>query len=100
MNDLKSTVIAQARECGFDLVGVTSADDFVADRGAALERIRDGRMEGLPWYTESRVMRGTSPAELLPGARSVVCLGLSYLGGDWPEEGRSSTGSGRTVLDY
>ena len=97
MIDLKTTVIAQARECGFDLVGVTSADDFVADRDAALERIREGRMEGLPWYTESRVMRGTSPADLLPGARSVICLGMSYLGNDWPEDGRPSTSSGRTV---
>ncbi len=87
MPDLKAIVIAHARACGFDLVGVTGADDFAADRDAALERIREGRMDGLPWYTESRVMRGTSPAELLPGARSVICLGLSYLGDDWPEDG-------------
>ena len=87
MTDLKATVIAHARACGFDLVGVTSADDFAADRDAALERIREGRMDGLPWYTESRVMRGTSPSELLPGAQSVICLGLSYLGVDWPEDG-------------
>ena len=85
MNGIKSIVITHARECGFDLVGVTGADDFAADRGAALERIRDGHMDGLPWYTESRVMRGTSPAELLPGARSVVCLGLSYLGDEEPD---------------
>ena len=78
MTDLKATVTAQARACGFDLAGVTSADDFAADRDAALERIREGRMDGLPWYTESRVMRGTSPSELLPGARSIICLGLSY----------------------
>ena len=84
---------SQARACGFDLAGVTSADDFAADRDAALERIREGRMDGLPWYTESRVMRGTSPTELLPGARSIICLGLSYLGDDWPEG--PSTGSGQ-----
>ncbi len=78
MSDLKATVTAHARACGFDLVGVTSADDFASDRDAALERIREGRMDGLPWYTESRVMRGTSPSELLPGARSIVCLGISY----------------------
>ena len=86
MTDLKTTVTAQARACGFDLVGVTSADDFAADRDAALERIREGRMDGLPWYTESRVMRGTSPSELLPGARSVICLGLSY----WSEAKQES----------
>ena len=94
MTDLKTVVKAQAHACGFDLVGVTSADDFAADREAALERIRDGHMDGLPWYTESRVMRGTSPSELLPGARSIICLGLSY----WVEEdtgarGPTSTGT-------
>ena len=78
MSDLKSVVKAQAYACGFDLVGIASADDFASDRQAALERIRDGHMDGLPWYTESRVMRGTSPSELLPGARSIICLGLSY----------------------
>ena len=78
MSDLKATVSSHARACGFDLVGVTSADDFASDRDAALERIREGQMDGLPWYTESRVMRGTSPSELLPGARSIVCLGISY----------------------
>ena len=94
MSDLKSIVKAQAYACGFDLVGIASADDFVADREAALERIRDGQMDGLPWYTESRVMRGTSPAELLPGARSIICLGVSY----WLDEdsdglGPKSTGT-------
>ena len=83
MTDLKATVIAHAHACGFDLAGVTSADVFASDRDAALERIRDGRMEGLPWYTESRVLRGTSPEELLPGARSVISLGLSYLRDGW-----------------
>ena len=82
MPDLESVVKAQAHACGFDLVGVTSADDFVSDREAALERIREGQMEGLPWYTESRVIRGASPTELLPGAKSVICLGLSY----WRDE--------------
>ena len=94
MTDLKATVIAQARACGFDLVGVTSADAFVADREAALERLRDGHMDGLPWYTESRVMRGTSPSELLPGARSIICLGLSYcLDEDTGGAGPISTGT-------
>ncbi len=94
MSDLKTIVVEQARACGFDLVGVTGAEDFADDRAAALERIGEGRMDGLPWYTESRVMRGTTPAELLPGARSVICLGLSY----WAaaEDERPSTGSGRT----
>ena len=100
MSDLKSLVTAQALACGFDLVGITSADDFTADRQAALERIREGHMDGLPWYTESRVMRGTSPSELLPGARSIICLGLSYWQDDdaarpRPSSVRADTGGGR-----
>lgn len=97
MTDLKAIVTAQARACGFDLVGVTSVDDFADDREAALERIRDGHMDGLPWYTESRVMRGTSPSELLPGARSIICLGLSYWKDD--DAARPSTSSGLTEGD-
>ena len=102
--DWKAIVTARARACGFDLVGVTGADDFVADRDAALERIREGRMDGLPWYTESRVVRGASPGELLPGARSVICLGVSYLG-DCPADDDGVVGAGRVaryawVRDY
>ena len=78
LNDLKQTVTDYALEIGFDLVRVTSSDEFAEDREIALQRLRDGLMDGLPWYHQDRVMRGTSPQELLPGARSIICLGLSY----------------------
>ncbi len=113
MFDLKSLVKAHALASGFDLVGITGADDFASDREAALEHIRQGQMDGLPWYTESRVMRGTSPTELLPGARSIICLGLSYWRDDDREQheteptgfAESSVGNGRVaryawVRDY
>ena len=76
--DLKAIVKEHATEQGFDLVRVTSAAEFTEDRNVALERIKAGLMDGLPWYTESRVRRGTRPEELLPGARSIICLGLNY----------------------
>ena len=78
MSDIKNHILRSAAEYGFDLVRITGAEDFTQDREAALERIRTGRMKGLPWYNEARVQRGSSPAQLLPGARSVICLGLSY----------------------
>ena len=81
-SDIKTTLKATIKEIatglGFDLVRVTSAEDFVADRNVALERIQDGLMDGLPWYTPDRVKRGTTLQELLPGARSIICLGLNY----------------------
>ena len=85
MSGVKAVVVSHALELGFDLVRVTSAQDFVQDRAIALERLRAGLMDGLPWYSESRVLRGTSPQELLPGARSIICLGLNYYQGEFPE---------------
>ena len=67
-----------ALEYGFDLVGVTSAREFDEDRAVTLERLEAGLMDGLLWFTESRVLRGADPQALLPGARSIICLGLNY----------------------
>ncbi len=82
---LKKTATDYALKMGFDLVRVTSAEEFVRDRDVALERIKDGLMDGLPWYHEGRVRRGTNPQELLLGARSIICLGLNYYQDDETE---------------
>ena len=79
-------------DMGFDLVRITSADVFAQDRDAALSRIKAGQMDGLPWFTESRVRRGSDPQELLPGARSIICLGQSYLDPEDEEKAISGTG--------
>ena len=75
---LRRQIDQLAREVGFDLVAVTDAAEFADDRDAALRRIDDNLMDGLPWFTKDRVRRGASPGELLPGARSVISLGLNY----------------------
>ncbi|MCE2465440.1 MAG: tRNA epoxyqueuosine(34) reductase QueG [Dehalococcoidia bacterium] len=75
---LEEQVKGWTRELGFDLVGVTSADRFDDHESVTLERIGSGLMDGLPWYTPSRVRRGSRPEELLPGARSIITVGLSY----------------------
>ena len=67
---------------GFDLVRITTAEEFVSEREAALQSIENSLMDGLPWYNPDRVKRGTSPEELLPGARSIICLGLNYFTGE------------------
>ena len=94
MDDLKTHITKYAIECGFDLVRITGADEFADDRDAALERIRTGRMDGLAWFTESRVRRGSDPKSLLPAAKSIICLGLSYLGPDGPDGTESRPGKG------
>ena len=77
-SDLAAIIKKTALRLGFDLVRITSADEFSKDRRYALDRLHEGYLNGLPWYTTSRVERGTNPQQLLPGARSIICLGLNY----------------------
>ena len=67
---------------GFDLVGITTAEPFVRDENAALKRVRQGLMDGLPWYTEERVQKANRPTTLLPEAKSIVSLAVSYFTGE------------------
>lgn len=78
MSLLSFKVKALARSLGFDIVGITSADGFERDEAAALDRVRQGLMDGLAWYTEDRVCKANRPMELLDGAKSVVSLAMSY----------------------
>ena len=65
---------------GFDVVGVTNADNFERDEIEALKRIRDGHMDGYSWYNEERVKKMNRPSELLEDAQSIISLACSYLG--------------------
>ena len=96
MADAKAIAKAYALELGFDLVTVASAQDFVEDRDVTLERLRAGLMDGLPWFNEKRVLRGTTPQTLLPGAKSIICLGLNYYQRD-PEGNGSTTPAGKVA---
>src|SRR5436309_1465674 len=73
-----ATVKKLARQAGFDLVGITSAEAFLKERAVVLERLGRGLMGELAWYTEARVRRGTDPQAILPGARSIISLAVSY----------------------
>ena len=82
MPSVEDKIKSLALEIGFDRVGITDAEPFVRDEAAAVERVRSGLMDGLPWYTEERVRRMNRPRALLEGARSVVSLALSYNTGE------------------
>ena len=75
----REVLAACAQELGLALVGVTSAARFRSGERAARERLGQGLMGALPWYTEERIRRGTRPRELLPGARSIVAVAMAYL---------------------
>jgi epoxyqueuosine reductase len=77
---LKDDVKAAALELGFDRVGVSDAEPLSAAEAAIQQRIADGHMEGLRWFTPERARLATRPQELLPGAKSILALAASYLG--------------------
>ena len=73
----KDAIISFATNLGFDYVGVTSVESL--KRGiTAQDRVRDGFMRGLNWFTEERVIKASSPKQLLPEARSILSLAVSY----------------------
>ena len=82
MGTIEQSVKEYAKSLGFDIVGITSAEPFLRDERAAIQRIRQGLMDGLPWYTEERVRRATHPHALLPDARTVISLAISYYTGE------------------
>ena len=83
---LENKVKSLALSLGFDRVGIADAAPFVRDEEAATRRVRDGLMDGLPWYTEERVHKMNRPALLLEGARSVVSMAMNYNTGAPPSD--------------
>lgn len=69
----------QAYALGFDTVRITSADAFPEVKRVIKERIAQGLMDGLPWFTAERADISCRPDALLPEARSIIALGMTYL---------------------
>ena len=77
--NVKKTVTDHALAMGFDLVRVTSAEEFVRDRDEAIKRIDEGLMDGLSWYHEGRVRAGSGPAEVIAWRALNHLLGIELL---------------------
>ena len=92
---LKSRIVSHARELGFEIVRVTTADPFHQDAQLAVDSIKKGYMDGMPWFTEERVQRASDPEGLLPGAKSIIAVAVSYLPQE--EEKRPGNLTGRVA---
>ena len=91
-SNVKALVKKCAIELGFDVVGITTSDSLHGPAKIAIERLNSGLMDGLTWYTEARVIRGSTPGNLLEGARSIIALGMSYLAEDSAEVTQGNIG--------
>src|ERR671910_498579 len=80
MTDGSARVKARALDLGFALVGITTAEPFEADLTRTLDWLDRGMNAGMAWMTGERAQRACHPAELLPGAQSIVVVGAPYGG--------------------
>jgi epoxyqueuosine reductase len=78
----KQEIIARAKELGFDLVSFTTGAPFPETQSILEERIAAGLFTGLPWFNAERARVAGDPANLMPGVRTIVSLGISYLNTD------------------
>src|SRR5262245_29211676 len=76
---LKTDIARRARELGFDLVRFTSAAPFPETQRVLNERIDAGLMSGLTWFTKERASVAGDARNLMPAAKTIVSLGISYL---------------------
>ena len=74
-----TTIKEYAYSLGFDIVRITSAEEFPEAERVIKERIAQGLMDGLPWFTTERTEVSCHPDVLLPGARSIIALAMFYL---------------------
>lgn len=82
MNDLTAIVKACAAELGFDDCRIALAKR--ATHAADFETwIKEGRHGDMQWM-ERNPQRRCDPREVLPGCKSVICLGINYFTGSDP----------------
>lgn len=100
------TIKRAARECGFELAGVAAAEG--APDFERYERwIAQGNAGAMGYLTDRRAEVRRDVRQLLPGAKSVICVGKLYSGaqkwtdrsvhGSFPSEDRERTGGDRVV---
>ena len=78
MKDLKNDIKSIGKNLGFDDVGIAGVGKFKTDQLSAKDRVKNGLMDGLSWFTEDRAMRANTPDELLPGCKSIISVAISY----------------------
>jgi len=78
LKDLKNDIKSIGKNLGFDDVGIAGVGKFKTDQLSAKDRVKNGLMDGLPWFTEDRAMLANTPDELLPGCKSIISVAISY----------------------
>lgn len=76
--DIKTQIKQKAVELGFDLVGIASAEPIEeAQRQYFMGWLERGNAAGMEYLTRN-IEKRFNPALLLEGAKSIICVALSY----------------------
>jgi epoxyqueuosine reductase len=75
---LTSELKTFARNLGFHLVGITSADPFSQAELDITRWLSEGHQGEMGWLNAARARLATRPHELLPQATSLIVVGASY----------------------
>jgi epoxyqueuosine reductase len=76
-NELTAALKAYGREVGLDLIGIAPAEPFLAEKDR-LERRKAAGLGPNP-YEHQEIDARVYPDKLLPGVRSIIAAGISYL---------------------
>lgn len=90
-----ATIKEYAYELGFDTARISSAEAFPEAERVIKERIAQGLMDGLPWFTAERADVSCHPDALLPDARSIISLAMFYLT-EQPDDENAGTDNAAT----
>ncbi|MFC1761930.1 tRNA epoxyqueuosine(34) reductase QueG [Planctomycetota bacterium] len=75
---VETQIKQEARDLGFDAVGITGGYALCADHADHLFTWIDCGYAGQMGYMERRLEKRVDPSQLLKGARSVIVVGLNY----------------------
>ena len=75
---LREELRAETVRRGWAAFGVTDMAPFAEARARAVAAVRAGRMEGMPWMTEERVVAATDLGSRYPWGRCIVALAWPY----------------------
>jgi len=81
MNLSNAIVLEKAKQVGFDLVGFAKAEILFEESGQLAEWLEKKRHAGME-YMEKNFEKRKDVTKILPGAKSVISLGLNYYASD------------------
>jgi epoxyqueuosine reductase len=88
-----------ARECGFELAGIASAEPLPDDSRRYLDWVNRGMAGAMGYLTDRRAHVRTDPKLLLASARSIICVGKLY-NGPQPRSTEVDTADGGWISRY